>query len=93
MTEIRFTREDVTGVGDPAAAGTDAEGAGAPPPPPHPSDAGPGTTAGAVGESPAAADRRAGEEGGGNPVVPILGAFVGAFVAAKVLGRLTGGDE
>jgi len=86
MAEIRFTREDVTGVGDAAAAGTDAEPSGIETPPPPP----PGE---AAGESPAAADRRASESGGGGgrPEIAIVGAFVGAFAAAKVLGRLTGG--
>ena len=75
MDEIRFTREEVTGVGDPAAAGTDAEGDPAVPPP--------------TGGSQAA--RRAAEGDGGRPELAVLGAFAGAFVAAKILGRLTGG--
>jgi hypothetical protein len=86
MAEIRFTREDVTGVGDAAAAGTDTEATGVSTPPPPP-------TGEAAGESPAAADRRASESGGDRPEIAILGAFVGAFVAAKVLDRLTGGND
>ena len=83
MDEMRFTREEVTGVGDPAAAGTDAEGDPAVPPPTGGSQAG--------GESPAHAARRAAEGDGGRPELAVLGAFAGAFVAAKILGRLTGG--
>ena len=87
MNEIRFTREDVTGVGDAAAAGTDPAAGGVElPPPPPPLDTEPA-------ESPAAADRRAAEHDSGRPEVAILGAFVGAFVAAKLIGRLRGGDD
>ena len=44
-------------------------------------------------ESPADADRRAhAEADDGHPEVAVLGAFVGAFVAAKLLGRLGGGS-
>ena len=45
----------------------------------------------AAGESPAHAARRAAEGDGGRPELAVLGAFAGAFVAAKILGRLTGG--
>lgn len=86
MNEIRFTREGVTGVGDTAAAGTGAETAGVELPPPPPPLDGPG-------ESPADADRRAAASDSGRPEVAILGAFVGAFVAAKLLGRLGGGKD
>jgi hypothetical protein len=78
--EVEFSREDVESVGDPAAAGTDSEA----------------TAAG--GEpaqgSPAAAQARAeGDEGPlGRPEVQILGAFVGAFVLAKLLQWLFGRD-
>ena len=45
------------------------------------------------GTSPREADRRgAGEHGGGRPELAVLGAFAGAFVAAKILKRLGGGD-
>jgi hypothetical protein len=47
----------------------------------------------AGGQSPAAADRRGAEQAPGAPIGPIAGAFVGAFVAAKLLGRLGGGDD
>jgi hypothetical protein len=63
-----------------------------------------GEGAGAVGEAaggweppaeqtPAAADARGAEHAEGPPFVPIAGAFVGAFVAAKLLGKLGGGDD
>jgi len=82
--EIRFTREDVTGVGDAAAAGTGAEASGVEPPSP-PLDP--------ERESPAEADRRAAAADGGRPELAVLGAFVGAFVAAKLLGRIGGGSD
>lgn len=64
-------------VGDPAGAGADTEGGWEPP-----------------GEqSPAAADRRGAEHAESPPFVPIAGAFVGAFVAAKLLGKLGGGND
>jgi len=44
-------------------------------------------------ESPIAADRRAAEAAPSPPFVPIVGAFIGAFAAAKVLGRLGGGSD
>ena len=44
-------------------------------------------------ESPADADRRAhAEADDAHPEIAVLGAFVGAFVAAKLLGRLRGGN-
>jgi hypothetical protein len=44
-------------------------------------------------ESPAEADRRAHGEEDAHPEIAVLGAFVGAFVAAKLLGRLGGGND
>ena len=58
--------------------------------------AGPGDDFGAepVGEqTPAAADLRGAEHAESPPFIPIAGAFVGAFVAAKLLGKLSGGDD
>jgi hypothetical protein len=64
-------------VGDPAGAGGDADGGWESP-----------------GEqTPAAADRRGAEHAESPPFIPIAGAFVGAFVAAKLLGKLGGGDD
>jgi hypothetical protein len=80
--EVEFSNVEPEAVGDPAAAGTDAEGD----PQAAPVDTGePPATA---GESPAAAQERA--SGGDQsplerPEVQILGAFVGAFVLAKLL--------
>ena len=56
------------------------------------SAAGVGTDAGAPADSPAAAQARAEEDGGplDRPEVQILGAFVGAFILAKLLQRLFG---
>jgi hypothetical protein len=45
------------------------------------------------GETPVEADRRGAEQAEGPPIVPILGAFVGSFVAAKLLGKLGGGGN
>ena len=79
--EIQFSREDAESVGDPAAAGTDAEGDPAAAP--------------VEGDSPASAQAR-GWEGPDSPLdrpeVQILGAFVGAFVLAKLLQWLFGRD-
>jgi hypothetical protein len=44
-------------------------------------------------QTPAAADRRGAEQAESPPFIPIAGAFVGAFVAAKLLGKLGGGDD
>jgi hypothetical protein len=44
-------------------------------------------------QTPAAADARGAAQAEGPPFIPIAGAFVGAFVAAKLLGRLSGGDD
>jgi hypothetical protein len=45
-------------------------------------------------ESPMEAQRRGQEElDGGNPELAVIGAFLGAFVAAKLLGRLGGGND
>jgi hypothetical protein len=48
------------------------------------------------GTSPAAADRQAAESHdafGDNPELFVAGAFVGAFVFAKLLKKLTGSDD
>ena len=72
--EVQFSTEDAESVGDPAAAGTDAEG-----------DAQAAPVGG--GDSPAAAQERAYGDGSplDRPEVQILGAFVGAFILAKLL--------
>ena len=46
-----------------------------------------------VGETPVEADRRGAEQSEDPPIVPIVGAFVGSFVAAKLLGKLGGGGD
>jgi hypothetical protein len=84
---------DPQAVGDPAAASVDAEG--------EPLAADPAGVAGETeagwqppGEqTPAAADARGAEHAEGPPFIPIAGAFVGAFVAAKLLGKLSGGND
>jgi hypothetical protein len=80
--EVQFSRADAESVGDPAAAGTDAAGD-------------PGTAPVEPSGSPAAAQERA-YEGDDSPFdrpeVQILGAFVGAFVLAKLLQWLFGRD-
>jgi hypothetical protein len=77
--EVQFSREDAESIGDPAAGGMGAEDTSAP----------------AIGDSPAAAQARA--EGGDTsplerPEVQVLGAFIGAFVVAKLLQRLFSRD-
>ena len=74
-TEVQFSTEDAESVGDAAAAGTGAEG-----------DAQAAPVEGG-GDSPAAAQERAhGDESPlDRPEVQILGAFVGAFILAKLL--------
>ncbi|HKP91889.1 MAG TPA: hypothetical protein VJT75_18115, partial [Thermoleophilaceae bacterium] len=62
-----------------AGAGAADAGAGAWEPPPE--------------QTPAAADARGAEHAEGPPFIPIAGAFVGAFVAAKLLGKLSGGND
>jgi hypothetical protein len=48
---------------------------------------------GGGGTSPLEADRRGAEEqGGGRPELVALGAFAGAFLVAKIIKRLGGGD-
>ena len=79
--EVEFSREDVESIGDPAAAGTDSEATAVTGEPPQ--------------DSPAAAQARAeaGDESPfDRPEVQILGAFLGAFVLAKLLQRLFGRD-
>ena len=106
--DVRFEREDVQVVGDPAAASTDAEGedlasagtaaaeaeavpaeaAGAPAATTAPPFADPVGSAG----PPADAQRRDEQGPQGTPIRPIVVAFVGAFVLAKLLGRRGGED-
>ena len=81
--EVTFSHTDAESVGDPAAAGTGAEGEAFEVP-----------GAGA-GESPAAAQERAesyDESPLERPEVQILGAFVGAFILAKLLQKLFSRD-
>jgi hypothetical protein len=96
--EVSFSREDAESVGDPAAAGTGAEGdpGSAPVEAPGAADtAATATTGEPPQDSPAGAQARA-ESGDGSPLerpeVQILGAFVGAFVLAKLLQRLFSRD-
>jgi hypothetical protein len=89
--EVRFDQGDAEAVGDPAAASVEAEGAAA-----GGGVAGEAESGGwePPGEqSPAAADRRGAEQAESPPFIPIAGAFVGAFVAAKLLGKLGGGND
>ena len=44
------------------------------------------------GQSPWAAHEAA-ESGSGHPEIPVLGAFVGGFVLAKIIKAIGGGDE
>ena len=81
--ELRFTRVDAESIGDPAAAGTDAEG--------DPTAAPVEPAFDEPRESPAAAHERAAADGG-RPELQILGAFLGAFVFAQVLKRIFGRD-
>jgi predicted metal-dependent enzyme (double-stranded beta helix superfamily) len=81
LDEVELSPEDVQSIGDPAAAGTDAVG----------DDSAPV----GGGDSPQAAQNRAhgGDESPlDRPEVQILGAFVGAFVLAKLLQWLFGRD-
>ena len=75
-------------IGDPAAASLDADTGPDPvawvPPTAEAGDPG--------GQSPAEADRRA-EPAPSPPFAAIGGAFVGGFVAAKLIGMLGGGDD
>jgi hypothetical protein len=84
-TEVFFSRDEPAT--RPAAAGTEPAAAPQPAAAPKP-DTG--------GTSPAAADRKAGEDGdpfAQKPELYIGGAFVGAFVLAKLLKKLTGGGD
>ena len=78
---------EAPGAGETAAHAT-SEPAFADPVPPGDFEA-----AAADEQSPAAADRRGAEEAESPPFVQIGAAFVGAFVAAKLLGKLGGGDD
>ena len=79
--EVQFSRADAESVGDPAAAGTDAQGEPA------------GTPVEPSGSPAAAQERAYGDESPfERPEVQILGAFVGAFVLAKLLQRLFSRD-
>jgi hypothetical protein len=93
--EVRFEREDVEAVGDPAAASVDAPDDAAPDAAGDalPSADDPDPVATAPADTPAAADRRGAELAEGPPFVAIAGAFVGSFVAAKLLGKLGGGGD
>ena len=93
--ELRFTRVDAESIGDPAAAGTDAEGdpGSAPVEAPGADETPAFTTTGEpAGDSPAAAHERASADDGGRPELQILGAFLGAFVFAQILKRIFGRD-
>ena len=85
--EVRFEREDVEAVGDPAAASVDADAGAAE----APADPDPAATVAA--ETPIEADRRGAEQAEGAPLATIAAAFVGSFVAAKLLGKLGGGGD
>jgi hypothetical protein len=89
--EVRFDRDDAEAVGDPAAASVDAEGAAIGGEVPGEAEGGAWEPPGE--QTPAAADRRGAEQAESPPIIPIAGAFVGAFVAAKLLGKLGGGDD
>ena len=80
--------EGAEAIGDDAAASVDADVD------PDPVAFMPPTEAGAEYgyQSPAEADRPA-EPREGAPLATIAGAFVGGFAAAKLLGRLGGGDD
>jgi hypothetical protein len=86
--EVQFSRADAESVGDPAAAGTDAEGDPGSAPVEAPG-AGETAATAATGEppegSPAGAQARAAHDEGLAPELQILGAFVGAFILAKLL--------
>jgi hypothetical protein len=97
--EVTFDREDVEAVGDPAAASVEpAPGPVDPEPAPLEAESS-GDDAAAFGtppapaDTPVAADRRGAEQAEDPPFAAIAGAFAGAFVAAKLLGRLGGGDD
>jgi hypothetical protein len=45
------------------------------------------------GTSPREADTRAAEERGGRPELVVIGAFAGAFLIARILKRVGGGNE
>jgi hypothetical protein len=91
---VSFERADTEAIGDPAVASVDAdpgpivaEPAFADPVPPM------GEPGAEAEQSPAAADRRGAEQAESPPFVQIGAAFVGAFAAAKLLGKLGGGDD
>jgi hypothetical protein len=88
--QVSFEPQQVEAVGDPAAASVDADAAAGEPVVGEPIAAEPETFA---GQSPVEADTRGAEQAESPPIVAIAGAFVGAFVAAKLLGRLGGGDD
>jgi hypothetical protein len=108
--EVQFSSEDAAAVGDPAAAGTDAEGdpGSAPVEAPGAGETAATATTGEVPQeepaaadttapagSPAAAQERA-NSGGDSPLerpeVQILGAFLGAFILAKLIAWLFSRD-
>jgi hypothetical protein len=94
---VRFEPADAEAVGDPAVASVEGETAAhattepafADPVPPS----GGWDAEAADDQSPAAADRRGAEQAESPPLAQIGAAFVGAFVAAKLLGKLGGGDD
>jgi hypothetical protein len=80
-TEVFFSRDQAQ----------EQQGADAPPTPPRPSSEPSGG-----GTSPAAADRIAADQQDSfaqNPLPYVGGAFVGAFVFAQILKRITGGGD
>jgi hypothetical protein len=92
--EVRFDRQDAEAIGDPVEASVEAEGAVPGDPAGIAAEPGAGWEPPGTGEeTPAAADRRGAEQAEDPPIIPIAGAFVGAFVAAKLLGKLGGGDD
>ena len=84
-TEVFFSRDEPAAASEPAAAAVE--------PAPQPAAA-PPTPNG--GTSPAAADRQAADSHDAfteKPELFVAGAFVGAFVVAKLLKKLTGGGD
>ena len=86
---------DSTAVEEPPVRGAEEEIAptGGPEPPPPGTGSDWSVPDGGGGTSPLEADRRGAEEqGGGHPELVALGAFAGAFLVAKIIKRLGGGD-
>jgi hypothetical protein len=101
--EVTFDREDVQAVGDPAAASVAPEpGPAATEPDPTPAEpaaaaepaaSAPDPEPALAEDSPLAAQQLGEQQAESPPFAAIGGAFVGAFVAAKLLGKLGGGDD